>query len=108
MALLRVKDEKKLSETLEKLIKAIGELSGTEIKVRKRTYPADRAAPFDDATRRFLVRHLRDTRDMVAPHLDADALARLDAHIDPDGEKSFVRRPDAEVTCLTGLYLGQK
>jgi hypothetical protein len=36
--LLKVKDEKKVSDSLEKLVKALAGLSGAEVKVRKRSY----------------------------------------------------------------------
>lgn len=75
---------------------------------RRITVSADRPAPFDDPTRAYLALHLNETRAFVAPHLPADRLAEFDRAIDPADAGSVFRRPDAEVTCLTTLFLGVK
>jgi hypothetical protein len=74
----------------------------------KRTFAADRLPPFGPAVREYLQLHLRETRDFIAGHLSADRLAALDRVIDPAGEQSLLRRPDAELTCLTTLFLARK
>ncbi|MDB5308344.1 MAG: class SAM-dependent methyltransferase [Gemmataceae bacterium] len=74
----------------------------------KQTVAADRQAPFDPAVRAYLRIRLRQTRDFVAAYLSADQLAVLDRAIDPGDEQSLLRRPDAELTCLTTLFLARK
>lgn len=74
----------------------------------KRTFAADRASPFTPAVQRFLRRHLAETRAFVAPHLSADHLAAFDRFADPAAPDSVFRRPDAELTFLTTLFLARK
>jgi SAM-dependent methyltransferase len=74
----------------------------------KRTFAADRQAPFDPAVRRFLAAHVADTRSLVAGRLTADQLAALDRLADPGAETSLLRRPDAGLTCLTTLFLATR
>jgi ubiquinone/menaquinone biosynthesis C-methylase UbiE len=76
--------------------------------VVKRTYSADRQAPFDRATAEFLRLHFAHTRAFVAGHLSTDARRLLDRFISPDNEHSVFRQPDAEVTCLNTLFLGRR
>lgn len=76
--------------------------------LRKRTFAADRQAPFDPAVRAYLRASLRETRDFIAGYLTADQLAALDRAIDPDDADSLLRRADAELTCLTTLFLARK
>jgi ubiquinone/menaquinone biosynthesis C-methylase UbiE len=71
----------------------------------KKTIAADRQAPFGPAVRRFLTRHLRDTREFLAGHLSPAALAALDRAIDPADPDSLLNRADAELTCLTTLFV---
>jgi len=71
----------------------------------KKTFAADRQAPFGTAARRFLRLHLRDTREFLADHLRPAALAVLDRAIDPDDPESLLNRPDATMTCLTTLFV---
>ena len=81
--------------------------AGLRLEVRK-TFAADRHAPFDPAVRRYLRAHLKETRDLVADRLPPAALAALDRQSDPRDEGSPFRRPDAELTCLTTLFLARK
>jgi ubiquinone/menaquinone biosynthesis C-methylase UbiE len=74
----------------------------------KRTFAADREAPFSPAVRKYLRLHLGQTRDFIAPHLEADELAALDQAIDPKHERSVFVRPDAAMTCLTTLFRAKK
>lgn len=74
----------------------------------RRTFAADRQAPFDPATRAYLRVHLRQTCAFVAGYLTAAQRAALDRAIAPDDEASLLRRPDAELTCLTTLFLARK
>jgi ubiquinone/menaquinone biosynthesis C-methylase UbiE len=75
---------------------------------RKRTCPADRLAPFDEATRTFLRLHLRALRDLVGPHLDVSRRRRFEQLIDEDDPASLPRRADAELTCLNTLFLARR
>jgi SAM-dependent methyltransferase len=74
----------------------------------KRTFAADRQAPFDPAVREFLRAHLAETRSSVAGRLSADRLAAFDRLADPDDPASLLRRPDAELTCLTTLFVATR
>lgn len=73
--------------------------------IRRRTYSADRAAPFDPATTEFLTEHLAQLRELVYPKLTARLRKQFDAVTDPDGKRSFFRRPDAELTCINAVFL---
>lgn len=75
---------------------------------RRTTFSADRPAPFDEPTRAYLEMHLKETREFVAKYLPAESLAALDKAIDPADPESVFRRADAEVTCLTTLFLATK
>ncbi|MBA4064062.1 MAG: hypothetical protein C0501_10185 [Isosphaera sp.] len=74
----------------------------------KKTVAADRAAPFPPAVVGFLLRHLRETRDFVAPHLLPEHLAAFDRYADPAAPDGVFRRPDAELTFLTTLFLARR
>lgn len=74
----------------------------------KRTIAADRAAPFPPAVVEFLSRHLSETREFVAPHLLPEHLAAFDRYADPAAADGVFRRPDAELTFLTTLFLARK
>lgn len=71
----------------------------------KKTFAADRQAPFGAAARRFLRLHLHDAREFLAPFLKPAALAALDQAIDPGHPESLLNRPDATMTCLTTLFV---
>ena len=75
---------------------------------RKRTIAADRVAPFGPALRRFLRYRFAETRAMVAPHLSPESLAAFDAATDRRHPESILRRADAELTCLTSLFLARR
>ena len=75
---------------------------------RRATFSADRPAPFDAPTRAYLELYLRETRAFVAPYLGVEALAVFDRAADPADEDSVFRRPDAELTCLTTLFLAMR
>jgi ubiquinone/menaquinone biosynthesis C-methylase UbiE len=75
---------------------------------RKVSFAADRYAPFDAATARFLRLHLASLAGLVRPHLrDVERLA-FDAFIDPDNPRSIHNRPDGELTCLNVVHLARK
>ncbi len=74
----------------------------------RRTFAADRHAPFDPLVRRYLRIHLQETRALAAKYLSAESLAALDRQVDPRVKTSIFRRPDAELTCLTTLFLARK
>ncbi len=74
----------------------------------KRTIAADRVAPFGPALRRFLRYRFAETRAPIAPHLSAESLAGYDAATDPRQPGAFLQKPDAELTCLTSLFLARR
>jgi SAM-dependent methyltransferase len=74
--------------------------------VRKKTYAADRFAPFTAPARRFLEQQLSFVARMVHDRLSPVARRLFDRHVDPDSKQSFFRRPDAEMTCLNMLHTG--
>lgn len=74
----------------------------------RRTFAADRPAPFAEPVRDYLERHFRDTREYVKGYLSADGLVAFDRATDPADGESLFRRPDAEVTCLTSLFYATK
>src|SRR5579883_805122 len=76
--------------------------------VAKKTYTADRQAPFDPATATFLKKHFAQTRAFVADHLSAETLRAFDRFIAAEGEDSIFRRTDSEVTCLNTLFLARR
>lgn len=75
---------------------------------RKMTVAADRNAPFRPWEVEFLTRHLEFLGDLVRPELSPDQCNLFDRLTDPDDEVSFLRRPDAELTCLNVLHLARK
>jgi ubiquinone/menaquinone biosynthesis C-methylase UbiE len=75
---------------------------------RKKTYAADRQAPFDPGVRRFLELHLRSLREIIREHLTPDQLGLLDRFADPDSADCLYRRPDADVTCLNAVYVAER
>jgi ubiquinone/menaquinone biosynthesis C-methylase UbiE len=76
--------------------------------VAKRTYTADRQAPFDRATADFLRRHFARTREFAAARLSAETLRAYDQFTAEDGEQSVFSQPFAEVTCLNTLFLARR
>ena len=81
--------------------------AGLRLEWRK-TFSADRHAPFDKSVRRYLRIHLHETRKIAQKYLAATSLAALDKAIDPSDDTSLFRRPDAELTCLTTLFIARK
>ena len=75
---------------------------------RRRTFAADRQAPFSPAVRDFLRLHLRETRAFVAKFLPPGRLADLDRAIDPAAPDSLLCRLDAVLTCFTTLFLATR
>ncbi|WP_168219457.1 class I SAM-dependent methyltransferase [Limnoglobus roseus] len=73
--------------------------------VHRRTYPFDRAAPFDGRTAAFVGRHFAFLRAFAYPHLPPDARAAFDRATDPDGADALLRRPDVDLVCLSAVYL---
>ena len=74
----------------------------------KRTIAADRVAPFGPRLCRFLRYRFAELRDTVAPHLSAESLAAFDVATDRRHPDSILQRPDAELTCLTSLFLARR
>jgi SAM-dependent methyltransferase len=75
---------------------------------RKRTFAADRIAPFDRAVVRYLRLYLRETRHELEQYLSAEDREALNRVLDAKNESSLFRREDAELTCLTTLFLARK
>jgi ubiquinone/menaquinone biosynthesis C-methylase UbiE len=75
---------------------------------RKKTYPADRLAPFGDDVRAFLRFHLRSLRSLAADFLPDAQRERFDRLTDEEDPSSLLRREDVELTCLNTLLLGQR
>lgn len=73
--------------------------------VRRHTYTADRAAPFDPAAFEFLWEHVAHLRELAYPQLSRPLRREFDAATDPDDERSLFRRPDAEFTCLNAVFV---
>lgn len=73
----------------------------------KKTFTADRQAPFAPAVRRFLDLHLRETRDFLAGHLAPPHLAAFERATDPGHPESVFDRADATVTGLTTLFVAR-
>ena len=74
----------------------------------KRTIAADRVAPFGPALQRFLRYRFAETRTAIAPHLSPESLAAFDTATDRRHPESILRRADAEMTCLTSLFLARR
>ncbi len=73
---------------------------------RKKTYAADRIAPFGPPARRFLKHQLEFVGRMVRSRLTPTARRLFDRFAADSGEHSFFRRADAEMTCLNTLHTG--
>lgn len=81
--------------------------AGLRLEWRK-TFAADRHAPFDPAVRQYLRIYLKEKRTFIVDYLSNSALAAFDRAIDPGNPMSPFCRPDAELTCLTTLFLARK
>jgi SAM-dependent methyltransferase len=75
-------------------------LSGLE----SRSFLLDLPAPLPAAARRHLAHTLRRTRELLADHLSADDLARLDTLTDPDHPESVLHRPDVFMLRATTVH----
>jgi hypothetical protein len=72
---------------------------------RRTTIAADRIAPFDGTTLRFLRLHLEFLAAVVKDRLTGEVRRRFDELVREDSESSFLVREDAEFTCLTQLFV---
>lgn len=72
--------------------------------VRSRSFLLDLPAPLDERARRRLAQNLRTSREMLADHLGADDLARLDRITDPDDPQSVLHRPDVFMLRATTIH----
>ena len=68
--------------------------------MRKGTITANREAPFDHATRTFLIEHFAYLRRLIGRDLAAEDLTRFDRFTAADGDESFLVSPESELTCL--------
>jgi ubiquinone/menaquinone biosynthesis C-methylase UbiE len=75
--------------------------------VRRDTYPAERAAPFDRSTTEFINHHLDYLRSLAYPHLPASLRPAFDRMSDPDSPDSLFRMPDAEVVLINVVYFAR-
>lgn len=75
--------------------------------VRRDTYPAERAAPFDQPTTEFLAHHLRYLRSFAYPHLPASLRPAFDRTTDPDSPDSLFRLPDADLVLINVVYFAR-
>lgn len=75
---------------------------------RKKTFAADRQAPFSLEVTAFLTRYLGFLRGLIQPYLSAGELARFDRYADPGNAESLLCRSDAELTCLLTLHQAPK
>jgi SAM-dependent methyltransferase len=72
--------------------------------VESRSFLLDLPAPLPAAARRHLARTLHRTRKLLADHLAADDLARLDVLADPDHPESVLHRPDVFMLRATTIH----
>lgn len=75
---------------------------------RRKTFAADRAAPFATSVMTFLTRYLAFLRDLARPHLSRSELLQFDRYADPGNAKSLFQRADAELTCLMTLHQARR
>jgi len=73
-------------------------------EVRSRSFLLDLPAPLDARARRRLAQSLRTNREMLADHLGADDVARLDRLTDPDDPESVLHRPDTFMLRATTIH----
>jgi ubiquinone/menaquinone biosynthesis C-methylase UbiE len=72
--------------------------------VGRTTFAADRLAPFDEKTRRFLQLHFGFLKKVVDGRLPAALHQEFEQFVAMDSPRGFIRREDAEFTCLTQLF----
>jgi len=72
--------------------------------VRSRSFLLDLPAPLADAARRHLARTLHRTRELLAKHLAADDVDRLDILTDPEHPESVLRRRDVFMLRATTIH----
>ena len=72
--------------------------------VRSRSFLLDLPAPLADAARRHLARTLHRTRELLAKHLTADDVDRLDILTDPEHPESVLRRRDVFMLRATTIH----
>jgi ubiquinone/menaquinone biosynthesis C-methylase UbiE len=75
---------------------------------RKKSFTADRHAPFDPLTAQFLRLKLESLAKLVRPYLRQTERERFDRFIDPACPASIHHRPDGELTCLGTVHLARK
>lgn len=68
-----------------------------------RTVVADRAAPFDAATRDFLTKHLNYLHEFVHMELTPREKAKLERAIDANDPESLINHPDSELRCISTI-----
>ncbi|HEU4348843.1 MAG TPA: class I SAM-dependent methyltransferase [Actinoplanes sp.] len=74
--------------------------------VTSRTFLLDRPAPLDDRALESLQRHLRTTREMLADHLTAADLARLDQLSSDTDPESVLHRDDVFLLRASTVHTG--
>lgn len=72
--------------------------------VRSRSFLLDLPAPLADTARRHLARTLHRTRELLAKHLTADDVDRLDILTDPEHPESVLRRRDVFMLRATTIH----
>jgi ubiquinone/menaquinone biosynthesis C-methylase UbiE len=75
--------------------------------VATRTCCGNRTAPFDTKLRRFLKRHFDALSERVCSHLRRSERKQFEEFTDPEHRASIWLRANAELTCLSTVYLGQ-
>lgn len=78
------------------------------VACRKRTFAADRQAPFTADTREFLMRHFAFLDGLVRDHLSRETRTTFRQLIDPDHPESLLSCPESELTCLGAIHWGRK
>ncbi len=74
--------------------------------VGSRSFLLDLPAPLADTARRHLARTLHRTRELLAKHLPADDVDRLDILTDPGHPESVLRRRDVFMLRATTIHTG--
>jgi ubiquinone/menaquinone biosynthesis C-methylase UbiE len=74
--------------------------------VQRASYTADRGAPLDDETRRYLDVYLREFADFVRDYLSADDRELLQRLTDQQSPEYLPQREDFEMTCLFTVWCG--
>jgi ubiquinone/menaquinone biosynthesis C-methylase UbiE len=78
------------------------------VLVKMTTFSGDRWAPFDHAVERFLHCWFDTLVDRTEKHLLQSERAALEAFVDPNAPGSLWKRPNAELSWLSTLYVGQR